>query len=104
MDGGAVSAAEAFVLEAARSRRVTLFGANTGGVIDYQTVELDRLACPARGLLLGYPTIGASADLPAGALNGVGIAPHVRISSNEADWVGSVVDYFRRGDSSSARR
>jgi hypothetical protein len=83
VDRGVVSAAEAFLLSALESTKVTVFGENTGGVIDLQNVRLVRLACERRGLLLGYPTIAASAALPEGGLNATGIAPHVRFERDE---------------------
>ena len=43
MDGAVVSAGEAFVLNAMKNEKVTLFGENTGGVIDYQSVTIVNL-------------------------------------------------------------
>ncbi|HSH44480.1 MAG TPA: S41 family peptidase, partial [Longimicrobiales bacterium] len=91
VDGGVVSAGEALVLDAMRSERVTVYGENSGGAIDYQNVRLVWLGCPERGLLLGYPTVAASARLPEGGLNATGIAPHVRIPGSVDDWVAYVM-------------
>lgn len=95
MDRGSVSAAEAFVLLARRYTRVTTFGQATGGSIDYQTVQLVRLACAGRGLLLGIPMIGASHLLPQGGLRETGIPPEVAIEAGDPDPVAWIAAYFR---------
>lgn len=92
-DGGSGSAAEAFILFALHSPRVTTFGAPTRGMIDYQNVGLVRVGCPDAGLLLGYPTIAASAELPEGGLNATGILPDVPMSV-DGDMVGRVIAYY----------
>ncbi|MGD8496798.1 MAG: S41 family peptidase [Gemmatimonadales bacterium] len=97
-DGGSGSAAEAFILFALHSRRVTTFGAPTRGMIDYQNVGIVRVGCPDAGLLLGYPTIAASAELPEGGLNATGILPDVEMGV-DGDMVGRVVEYYE-GDPS----
>lgn len=94
VDRGSVSAAEAFVLRARRHERVTVFGENTGGSIDYQNVQILPLARPDTGFLLGYPTIASSARLPDGGFNRTGIAPDVRISATGADPIAAVLRYY----------
>jgi hypothetical protein len=94
IDRGTVSAAEAFVLTAWKSARVTLFGEPSGGSIDYQSVSIVRLACPGRGLLLGYPTIGGSEHLPVSGFNAEGIPPDVPIGPEVVDALQFIVDYF----------
>ena len=44
---GVVSAGEAFLLKAVRYDRVTVYGDGSAGTIDYQTVGVERLTCPA---------------------------------------------------------
>lgn len=92
-DGGSGSAAEAFVLFARHSPRVTTFGQPTRGMIDYQNVGIVRVGCPEDGLLLGYPTIAASASLPEGGLNAAGIQPDVGMDAT-GDVVGGLVRYY----------
>ncbi len=77
VDGGTVSAAEAFLLRAMRYPKVTTFGAPTGGSIDYQTVTIVRFGCQEWGFYLGYPVIAGSLELPAGSANHTGIVPDV---------------------------
>ena len=85
MDRGVASAGEAFVLQARRSTKVTLYGDRTAGMIDYQSVMVVRLACRDRGILFGYPMIAASATLPKDGLNARGIQPDERIDPSVVD-------------------
>jgi hypothetical protein len=96
IDRGSVSAAEAFVLSAWTSDRVTVFGQPTGGSIDYQSVSIVRLDCKKHGLALGYPTLGSSEHLPAGGFNAEGIPPDVPIGPAVADQLQFVVDHYAR--------
>jgi hypothetical protein len=96
IDRGTVSAAEAFVLAAWQSDRVTLFGEPSGGSIDYQSVSIVPLACRRHGLRLGYPTIAGSEHLPAGGFNADGIPPDVRIGPAVADPIQFIVDHYAK--------
>lgn len=96
MDRGVASAGEAFVLQARRSTKVTLFGERTSGMIDYQSVNVVRLACRDRGILFGYPMIAASATLPKDGINATGIVPDVPIDPNHPAALGTVLDRLRR--------
>ncbi|MFL6293964.1 MAG: S41 family peptidase [Thermoanaerobaculia bacterium] len=97
IDRGAVSAAEAFVLTAWKSDRVTIFGDRSGGSIDYQSVSIVPLACRSHGLMLGYPTMAGPEHLPAGGFNAEGIPPDVRIGPEVADAIQFIVDYYAKG-------
>ena len=95
IDGAVVSAGEAFVLNAMKNKKVILFGENTGGVIDYQSVTIIDLSnCPALGLYLGYPTSAASDQLPAGGINATGIPPDIRIWRAIKDPIRYVIEYY----------
>jgi len=95
MDGAVISAGEAFVLAAMKNEKVTLFGENTGGVIDYQSVTITRVpGCPSLGISLGYPTSAASDRLPTGGVNATGIAPHVRIGRDVTDPVRLIISHY----------
>ena len=96
MDRAVVSAGEAFIIEAMRNEKVTLFGENTGGVIDYQSVTLVPIADCASAPYLGYPTSAASDRLPVGGVNATGIPPHVRIPDSIADPVAFIISYYKR--------
>ena len=92
VDRGTVSAAEAFLVRAMRSTRVTVFGENTAGALDYLSVAIVPFQAERPGRwLLGYPTIAAHADLPAGGIRGKGLEPQVRLDlEKEEDVVGRV--------------
>lgn len=79
IDGAVVSAGEAFVMRARNAPKVTLFGQNTGGVIDYQSVAMTRFGCRPLGYVVGYPRFAASPELPKGGVNATGIPPDVEI-------------------------
>ncbi len=97
MDGAVTSAGEAFVLAAMKNEKVTLFGENTGGVIDYQNVTISSVpGCPALGISLGYPTIAASDRLPTGGINARGIPPDVRIGRGVTNPIQFIIDYYAR--------
>lgn len=95
MDGAVVSAGEAFVLRAMRNEKVVLFGAPTGGVIDYQSVTIVRLeSCSDLGLLLGYPTSAASDHLPEDGINATGIPPDVPLGAGVEDPIHAIEATF----------
>ena len=96
MDHGVASAGEAFALQARQSTKVTLYGENSHGMIDYQSVTLVRLACRVRGLLLGYPMIAASATLPKDGLNAKGVPADVAVPHDVPDQVSWVLEHMRR--------
>lgn len=97
MDRGSVSAAEAFVLAAWEYEGVTIYGDNSGGSIDYQSVSMRPLACTLHSMWVGYPTMGGSETLPRGGFNATGIPPDVRIPADASDPIGFVVTH-ERGD------
>jgi peptidase S41-like protein len=80
IDRGTVSASEVVVQRARRSSRVTVFGENTAGALDYENVSIVPFLKGESRWYLGYPTITASAALPAGGMRGKGIAPDVRLN------------------------
>ena len=94
VDRHVVSAGEAFVLGAMRNTKVTLFGEPTGGMIDYQNVRMVALKCADRGLMVGYPTLAASADLPEAGINAMGIPVDVPLAVEGSDVIRAVVKYY----------
>jgi C-terminal processing protease CtpA/Prc len=82
MDGVGASSTETFLLKARQSSRVRLFGQPTAGVVDYLNPAQHPLSC---GVTLQSPTIRRSAQLPADAIDNIGIAPDVRLAWNEPD-------------------
>lgn len=97
MDRAVVSAGEEFVIIAMRNKKVTLFGENTGGVIDYQSVSITPIpGCPSLGLNLGYPMFAASEYLPEGGINATGIAPDVRIGPKVRNPFSFIINYYKQ--------
>lgn len=97
MDDSIVSAGEAFIIKAMKNKKVTLFGENTAGVIDYRSTYWIPLShCSTAGIYLGYPMFAASNRLPEGGVNKTGIAPDVRIGENESDPIRFIIDYYKR--------
>jgi hypothetical protein len=94
VDELSVSAAEAFLLRVGGSEKVTIFGRPTGGAIDYQNINMVRLACDGSGIVFGYPTLIASDRLPAGGVNPTGVVPDVAIDLPPAAWVPFVLDWY----------
>lgn len=77
---------------------MTLFGAPTGGSIDYQSVAKIRFGCPDAGLYLGYPTMVGEHVGPEGGVNTTGIVPDVMIPNGVDDPVAWLVAYLGRQD------
>ena len=93
-DGGVASAAEAFLLFALHSPKVTVFGEPTARMIDYQNVSISPSGAPGSGLYLGYPTTAASSELPRGGLNRTGIVPHVRLDLAGVDPIAAILERY----------
>ncbi len=95
VDRHVVSAGEAVLLEARRSPRVTVFGKNTGGSIDYQNVAMFAIGEGQLSYYFGMPTMAASDELPAKGFNAAGVPVDVRLRLGR-DWVASVERHYRR--------
>ncbi len=86
VDRHSVSAAEAFVIEARRSDRVTIFGEPTGRSIDYQNVAMFTVGEGPLRHFLGLPTMASSDELPARGFNRTGVPVDVALPAG-TDWV-----------------
>jgi hypothetical protein len=87
MDRGCGSSCEQFVLAARDSRKVTLFGDRTAGVLDYANVHALDTPCPH--IRLNYAT-SRSNRLPHDPVDPHGIAPQVPVPADElfpVEWV-----------------
>ena len=85
VDHGVGSAAEGMILLARQSSRVIVVGENTRGNIDYQQAGLQTVACGDHSFYLGTPLYTRTRQLPAGALDVVGITPDVPVPDDLAD-------------------
>ena len=80
VDRGCGSSCEQFVLAARQSRKVTVYGENTAGVVDYGNVH--TLPVPGSPFQLIYPT-SRSERLPHARIDPQGITPDVPIPEDE---------------------
>ncbi len=86
-DRGCASSCEQFLLAARKSRKVTVYGDRTAGILDFGNVRSAHM--PEGTLVLNHP-VTRSKRVPHAAIDNVGIQPHVRIPSDELvpiDWV-----------------
>ena len=93
VDRHSVSAAEAILIHARRSPRVTVFGENTGGSIDYQNVTMFGLGEGDLRHHLGLPVVAASDELPGRGFNAGGVPVDVDLTGQD-DWVAAVLDHY----------
>ncbi|SDY21495.1 S41 family peptidase [Hymenobacter psychrophilus] len=91
---GCGSTTEQFLLEARQSGKVTLFGENSAGVLDYANMQFAPLLCP--GLRLGWATSRTFRLDRNQGIDGVGIAPTVRLNPNAPDMVEQVRTWYRQ--------
>ena len=91
---GATGSAEKFVLDTRQSRKVTLFGGNTTGAIDYSSTN--KITLPSGRFELFYP-ISRSLRLPEEPLENIGIPADIAIPETETDPIGYVEHAIRQG-------
>lgn len=89
-DGGSASSAEYFILQAEQSKKVTLFGQNSAGAIDYTEIVNGEIPCSY--FSIQYPVFRSS-RIETRPLNNIGIAPQVIIPDSVPDWVEFVRTY-----------
>ncbi|MCW3467127.1 S41 family peptidase [Chitinophaga nivalis] len=78
------SSAEIFLLKARQSSKVTIYGKNSMGAVDYSDVATTNMPC--NYFILRYPTSRTN-RLPEEPIDNIGIKPHVKIPDNVVDWV-----------------
>jgi Peptidase family S41 len=93
MNNGCASSAEWFILEAQFSKKVTLFGQSSAGIMDNTNVRQHELACSSY-------TVGAASGRRGGAstreIDNVGFKPNIEISEKEDDWVKVVLAHWKK--------
>jgi hypothetical protein len=82
VDRGCASSCEQFLLAARQSRKVTIYGTRTAGILDFGNVRNAQM--PGGTLLLNYPTT-RSKRLPHDPVDGTGILPHVAVPEDVID-------------------
>lgn len=94
IDKGCTSSTEIFLLKAKQSKKVTLFGTNTYGMVDYGNVTYyDDL--PYKNFNLGIATIRWNWVDRIGGIDNVGIKPDVFINT-KTDWIKFVMNYYKK--------
>ncbi|PKP32697.1 MAG: hypothetical protein CVU00_11415 [Bacteroidetes bacterium HGW-Bacteroidetes-17] len=97
MDEGCMSAAESFILHSkSASSKVTTFGTNTAGVIDYTSVNTINLKSGNQNIYFGYPTSTYHKNIPENGYNNGGITPDVPIKSKVEDKVQYIINYYKQ--------
>jgi hypothetical protein len=91
VDGRCASSCEQFLLMARQSRKVTIYGEPTAGILDFGNVRSATM--PGGTLRLFYPTT-RSKRLPHAPVDGVGVLPDVLVPDGQADPVAWVLDRF----------
>jgi hypothetical protein len=84
------SAAELFLLQAKQSKKVTIFGTNSAGAVDYAEFVTSKMPCPY--FMLWYPASKSLYSIKH-PLDNIGIEPDVKIPNNIKDWVKFVKNY-----------
>lgn len=95
IDKNCGSATEFYIFEGKQSKKVTIFGTNSHGVMDYGSDQTFKLCDGSIRLALPWGRNGWVRDF---RIDNVGFAPDVRIPATEKDWVGFVQKYYRERD------
>jgi C-terminal processing protease CtpA/Prc len=91
IDEKCASSTEQFVIFALESPKVTLFGENTAGCIDFSNVVPAQT--PSKNWTLFYP-ISRSKRIPLHQIDGLGIEPHVRLDTESKVVINDVVKHL----------
>ncbi len=89
------SATEFYIFEGKQSKKVTIFGTNSHGVMDYGSDQTFKLCDGSIRLALPWGRNGWVRDF---RIDNIGFAPDVKIPATEKDWVGFVEKYYRKRD------
>ncbi|WP_426326006.1 S41 family peptidase [Pedobacter sp. R-06] len=90
INGNTASSGEYFILRAEQSKKVTLFGQNTAGMVDYGEIAITHTPCSIFTLI--YP-VAKSLHAVKRPLDNIGIAPNISIPESERDWINFVRNY-----------
>ncbi|WP_266368115.1 S41 family peptidase [Tellurirhabdus rosea] len=101
MDKGCASSTEFLLYLTRYSRKTTLFGTNSMGVMDYGQQKDFRLNCPDFTLSIPVTRSGWVDTEP---IDNVGFKPHVRIPAGTKDWVPFVVNHWKTKPVPTAQR
>lgn len=88
------SSCEMFLLWAKQSKKVTIIGETTAGIIDYGA--LNGITVPCHNWAFRYPTARSNRVPDGRGLDNIGIEPDVCIDSNVADWIAFAREWLLR--------
>lgn len=94
MNSRCASTAEQFILEARQSKKVTLFGTHTMGVLDYANVREKKFSCPS--VYLHYPTTRSRRIDIGQGIDNTGIIPDVTLDFTKEGWLKEVVETLKK--------
>ena len=95
LDGNCGSSTEFFTFEGKQSKKVTTFGTNTYGVMDYGEDHNFTLSCSQYVLSIPWGRNGWIERFGY-RIDNVGFSPDVKIPATEPDWVGFVMKYWNK--------
>lgn len=93
IDKGCGSATEFFVFEGKQSKKVTLFGSNTHGVMDYGEDQNVDLCDGTFNLAVPWGRNGWTRQY---RIDNIGFTPDVKIPATEKDWIKFVQTYYNK--------
>lgn len=88
IDRNTASSAESFLLSARQSRKVTVYGENSSGMLDYNNTQYFDIPCKDFNLVI---PIGRSKRLPENPIDNIGIKPNIRIDATETDKINYII-------------
>jgi hypothetical protein len=94
IDRGTGSSAEQFLLLARQSRKVTLMGEHSAGILDYANMR-PSAPSPCKDLALYYATTRSRRIAVGRGIDNVGIQPNVLLTKDK-DWVAEALKYLAR--------
>lgn len=95
IDKGSGSATEFYIFEGKQSKKVTLFGTNSYGVMDYGSDQDFRICDGMYNLATPWGRNGWVKDF---RIDNVGFKPDVSIPEGEKDWIGYVQKFYSKGN------
>jgi C-terminal processing protease CtpA/Prc len=96
-DSSNISAAETFILfSKGISNKVVTIGTHTGGVVDYNNINMISVGCKKQGIQFGYPTYTFHRDVVNQGYNDTGIAPDILINSASENALQEALNYLKK--------
>ncbi len=92
-----ISAAETFVLHSKTvSDKVMIIGTNTGGVVDYNNINMVRIGCERDGIYFGYPMYTLNDHILKDGYNNRGSPPDISSDKKGRELINFALGYLGR--------